>query len=154
MATPRQAGSAQQGNKLELKMKTEINAMSATIAITAPFVQLPKHRNFGRRAGSTPLSPRPLSTAERLRLRALRERELRAWLAADNSTPASNPDQAKSSLTGVFQAVAMREQKREFILLTILAAAALGAVAAAFMDSAQFVHRWSEFVQGIRSLLT
>jgi hypothetical protein len=135
-------------------MKSEINEIRGSIAIDTPLVRLARHRHFGQRAGLTPLQPRPLSTRERLRLRAIRQREMQVWLAADNATPAINHDQTRPSLAKVFQTASVGEQKKELVMLSILAAAALGAVGAALLDSAQFVHRWSEFVQGIRTLLS
>jgi len=134
-------------------MKSELNALSASLAIGAPILRLPRHRNAGRRIGLTPLPHRPISPSDRQRLRLLRERELQVWIAADRSTPAEEETPSKPSLHRVFQGAVARDQKWEFVLLTVLAAIAIGAVGSALIDSAQFVNHWSQFVQTVRDIL-
>jgi hypothetical protein len=86
--------------------------------------------------------------------RALREAEMKVWLAADKSTPEVETVESKPSLLHPFQAATAIEQKRELAMFAVIAGLALTTVIAGLLQSADFVQRWSEFVHAVRGLLS
>lgn len=116
--------------------------------------RLRAHRKVARMAVLTPRPHRPLTPKDREYFRALREAEMKVWLAADKSTPAVEAMENKSSLLHPFQTVTAREQKRELAIFAVIAGIALSTVTAGLLQSAQFVQRWSEFVHVVRGLLS
>jgi hypothetical protein len=135
-------------------MKSEINAMSGTIAIEAPLVRLTKHRNAGRSIGLTPLPRRAFPRKDSYYLRTLRRREMKSWIAAGRATPPSEETQLEATGSRVSQTAATLEQKCESALLAILTVTAAAAVGSILLDPAQLVSCWATFLEGVRNLLS
>jgi hypothetical protein len=119
---------------------------SAAVSAAAPKV-IPSRRSI-----SIPLPPQPLSPKDRQYLRALQEAEMQSWLSADTAVRSPQEQAAvKPSLGKLFSALSAGDQKRELMLLLILAAAALVAIGSGLFQSASFPQRWEAFVRGIQA---
>jgi hypothetical protein len=77
---------------------------------------------------------------------------MQSWLSADTAVRSPQEEAAvKPSLGKLFSVLSAGDQKRELMLLLILAAAALVAIGSGLFQSASFPQRWEAFVRGIQA---
>jgi len=87
-------------------------------------------------------------------LRAMRAAEMAAWEAAP---PSTRPAPAASPARSLREIVAPHTRQgldRETVLIGLLAVAGLVAVLCVLQDTSALLNRWTQFVDGIRNLLS
>src|SRR6185369_14124237 len=115
----------------------------------------------GKSVGSTarrpaaPHSPGLVNKGmERQLRRAVRAAEMAAWEAVSPSTRFQPSATGARSLREVVRASTREGIDRESLLIFVLAAAGLLALFFALQDTSHLLARWSQFVDGIRNLIS